>query len=70
MKHMGTIWRADDLIASYSLCAWPIWIDHVVKPDLVAPGDRHFAGKFQWLIATGSTANKVLALLSVTPNQN
>ena len=39
MKHMGTSWRADDLIASYS-SKGPTLIDHVVKPDLVAPGNR------------------------------
>ncbi len=39
MKANDTITRADDLIASYS-SKGPTAIDHVVKPDLVAPGNR------------------------------
>ena len=35
---MGTPTRTDDLIASYS-SKGPTLIDHVVKPDLVAPGN-------------------------------
>jgi serine protease AprX len=38
MKSMGTTTRNDDLIASYS-SKGPTLIDHVVKPDLVAPGN-------------------------------
>src|SRR5207244_11604340 len=38
MKDMGTAARGDDLIASYS-SKGPTLIDHVVKPDLVAPGN-------------------------------
>lgn len=46
MKEMGTTSRADDLIASYS-SKGPTAIDHIVKPDLVAPGNRviSLAGK-------------------------
>lgn len=39
MKTMGTFERTDDLIASYS-SKGPTLIDHVLKPDLVAPGNR------------------------------
>jgi serine protease AprX len=39
MKNMGTSSRLDDLIASYS-SKGPSLIDHVVKPDLVAPGNK------------------------------
>ncbi len=39
MKTMGTPQRTDDLIASYS-SKGPTLIDHVVKPDVVAPGNR------------------------------
>jgi serine protease AprX len=39
MKTMGTPGRGDDLIASYS-SRGPTLLDHVVKPDLVAPGNR------------------------------
>jgi serine protease AprX len=38
MKPMGTPQRADDLIASYS-SKGPTMIDHVAKPDVVAPGN-------------------------------
>jgi serine protease AprX len=39
MKTMGTPSRTDDLIASYS-SKGPTLFDHIVKPDLVAPGNR------------------------------
>jgi serine protease AprX len=38
MKPMGTPGRNDDLIASYS-SKGPTFLDHVVKPDVVAPGN-------------------------------
>jgi serine protease AprX len=38
MKPMGTPDRTDDLIASYS-SKGPTVVDHVVKPDVVAPGN-------------------------------
>jgi serine protease AprX len=38
MKPMGTSTRADDLIASYS-SKGPTLYDHIVKPDIVAPGN-------------------------------
>jgi serine protease AprX len=42
MKTMDTPGRSDDVIASYS-SKGPTLIDHVVKPDLVAPGNRIIA---------------------------
>ena len=39
MNSMGTPGRSDDQIASYS-SKGPTPIDHIVKPDLVAPGNR------------------------------
>jgi serine protease AprX len=39
MKTEGTYSRTDDLMASYS-SKGPTMIDHIVKPDLVAPGNR------------------------------
>ena len=39
MKTMGTPSRADDEITTYS-SKGPTLIDHIVKPDLVAPGNR------------------------------
>ena len=39
MNTVGTLSRADDKITSYS-SKGPTLIDHVVKPDLVAPGNR------------------------------
>jgi serine protease AprX len=56
MKTMTTESRADDQLASYS-SKGPTLIDHVVKPDLVAPGNRIvslLASKS--LAATSSTA--------------
>lgn len=38
MKTMGTVDRSDDLVASYS-SKGPSLLDHVVKPDIVAPGN-------------------------------
>jgi serine protease AprX len=38
MKDMGTADRSDDLIGSYS-SKGPTGVDHVVKPDIVAPGN-------------------------------
>src|ERR1017187_3635505 len=39
MKSMGTPSRADDLIATYS-SKGPTAVDHIAKPDLVAPGNQ------------------------------
>jgi serine protease AprX len=39
MNTKGTTWRWDDVVASYS-SKGPTLIDHVVKPDLVAPGNN------------------------------
>jgi serine protease AprX len=57
MKTMGTLTRADDLVASYS-SKGPTLIDHVVKPDMVAPGNR--------TISLEAAKSKVLA--SSNPN--
>jgi serine protease AprX len=38
MRPMGTSTRADDLIASYS-SKGPTLLDHIAKPDIVAPGN-------------------------------
>jgi serine protease AprX len=43
MRDMGTASRADDLMASYS-SKGPTLIDHIAKPDLVAPGNRVVSG--------------------------
>src|SRR5204862_1150445 len=39
MKDMSTVSRGDDLIASYS-SKGPTLVDHIVKPDLLAPGNN------------------------------
>ena len=39
MKSMGTYDRTDDLIASYS-SKGPTLVDNIVKPDIVAPGNK------------------------------
>ena len=39
MNTQGTLSRTDDTITSYS-SKGPTMYDHVVKPDLVAPGNQ------------------------------
>jgi Subtilisin-like serine proteases len=39
MNAKGTAWTSDDTIASYS-SKGPTLVDHIVKPDLVAPGNQ------------------------------
>jgi serine protease AprX len=56
MKTMNTASRGDDLIASYS-SKGPSLIDHVVKPDVVAPGNRTVSlVASKTLVVTKSTA--------------
>src|SRR5438270_1578482 len=52
MKPMGTPDRTDDLIASYS-SKGPTIVDHIVKPDVVAPGNL--------LVSTETTATTLYA---------
>jgi serine protease AprX len=47
MKTMGTPSRSDDLIATYS-SKGPTLLDHVVKPDIVAPGPRQWSHSFRF----------------------
>ena len=42
MRDMGTLVRSDDFIASYS-SKGPSAVDHIVKPDIVAPGNQIIA---------------------------
>ncbi|HWF45963.1 MAG TPA: S8 family peptidase, partial [Bryobacteraceae bacterium] len=49
MKAMDTYSRTDDLVASYS-SKGPSALDHVVKPDIMAPGNHVVS-----LLASGST---------------
>ena len=56
--------RVDDQIASYS-SKGPTAIDHIVKPDLVAPGNRMVS-----LRAAGSTLDSSFPQYDVTPNNN
>jgi serine protease AprX len=42
MNTEGTPQRSDDLMTTYS-SKGPTWSDHVVKPDLVAPGNKIFS---------------------------
>lgn len=52
MKTMGTPSRNDDLIASYS-SKGPTVYDHIVKPDLVAPGNLIHSALTQNLTSAG-----------------
>ncbi len=54
MKPMGTSTRADDLVASYS-SKGPTLYDHIVKPDIVAPGNMAVS------VLASSSANLVKA---------
>jgi len=56
----GTATRVDDKIASYS-SKGPVAIDHIVKPDLVAPGNRQVS-----LRAAGSTLDTTYPQYEVT----
>jgi serine protease AprX len=61
MKTVNTSDRGDDLIASYS-SKGPTLIDHVVKPDIVAPGNRVISlVASKSLVSSSSTpTNKIL----------
>ena len=60
MKTGGTESRADDAIASYS-SKGPTPADHVVKPDLVAPGNRVISlVASKSLVANNSSVNRIL----------
>jgi serine protease AprX len=58
----NTATRVDDAIASYS-SRGPSLIDHLVKPDLVAPGNRMVS-----LRATGSTLDSKYPAYDVSPS--
>ncbi len=60
MKHMSSNSRSDDLIASYS-SKGPTLIDHVVKPDIVAPGNRLISLQAsKSLTSSKSSTNRIL----------
>jgi serine protease AprX len=56
MKSMDTLSRGDDLIASYS-SKGPTAIDHIAKPDLVAPGNQVVSPGNQVVSTIGSGAH-------------
>jgi len=60
-RTFGTATRVDDAIASYS-SKGPTLVDHLVKPDLVAPGNRLVS-----LLASGSTLDNANKSLEVGP---
>ncbi len=60
-KTNGTPGRLDDTIASYS-SKGPTLLDHVVKPDLVAPGNKIVS-----LASPGSTLVTSLSSLNIQP---
>jgi serine protease AprX len=57
----GTDTTSDDTLTSYS-SKGPTLLDHIVKPDLVAPGNRLVS-----LIASGSTLDKAMPSNEVDP---
>ncbi len=58
----GTPTRVDDQIASYS-SKGPTVLDHIVKPDLVAPGNRQVS-----LLAAGSTLDTTYPQYEIAPS--
>src|SRR6202140_2631449 len=60
-RTIATATRIDDAIASYS-CKGPTLVDHLVKPDLVAPGNRLVS-----LRAAGSTLDRNYSQFEVAP---
>ena len=60
-RTMGTATRVDDAIASYS-SKGPTLVDHLVKPDLVAPGNRLVS-----LRDAGSTLDRNYSQFVVAP---
>ena len=58
----GTATRVDDKIASYS-SKGPTTLDHIVKPDLVAPGNAQVS-----LLAKGSTLDTTYPQYEVAPS--
>jgi len=60
-RTMGTATRVDDAIASYS-SKGPTLIDHIVKPDVVAPGNR--VGS---LLVKNSTLDTEFPTLEIAP---
>jgi serine protease AprX len=68
MKPMGTATRADDLVASYS-SKGPTLFDHIVKPDLVAPGNMAISVLASSSTTLAKTAPKnIVALSSYSTN--
>lgn len=61
MNTMNTQSKSDDVIASYS-SKGPSLLDHVVKPDLVAPGNRIAS-----LLVPNSTLDNLLKANEVSP---
>ncbi len=58
MKPMATSWNTDDLIASYS-SKGPTLFDHVVKPDIVAPGNEIISTLASTSATLYSSANSI-----------
>jgi len=67
MKPMGTSTRADDLIASYS-SKGPTLLDHIVKPDIVAPGNLMISVLASSATLVKASPKNVVALSSYTAN--
>jgi serine protease AprX len=62
MNAMGTASKNNDLITTYS-SKGPSAVDHVIKPDLVAPGNRVAS-----LLAAGSTLDQEFPANEVSPS--
>jgi serine protease AprX len=71
MKDMSSAMRADDLIASYS-SKGPTLVDHIVKPDLVAPGNGIISAQAPGSLipALGPQSLVPISYYKVSNNQN
>lgn len=61
MRTLGTVFRGDDLITSYS-SKGPTAIDHLAKPDLVAPGNRLASLKGTFDLVSGTYPANIIPL--------
>ncbi len=67
MRSMGTAARSDDLVASYS-SKGPTMLDHIVKPDIVAPGNQIISLLAQHATLPLANPQNVAALASYQSN--
>jgi len=68
MNTMGTLTQSDDKMTSYS-SKGPTLLDHIVKPDLVAPGNRIFSLEATKSSLVNTYSNNRVAWSSYDPSK-